>query len=129
MSHHFLNQRKQNRKLLALQLVITVGVCMVLVALFGTEIALAFGIGAAVFSLAHFVMAWILFVGTYQAAIDWLIKLYMAVVIKWLLVFVLMWVFMKRLAIAPLASIGGIVFSMLVIQLFTIYEAKVKRVS
>ena len=51
----------------------------------------------------------------------------LAVLLKWLTVFSLILLGMRWLASAPMAAIAGIVFSILVIQLFNYYDARVKR--
>lgn len=88
---------------------------------------LAFALGAFIMALAHFVMTGLAFSGPVQAAPGWYGRFLLAVLLKWLLAVALMILFMRYLAAAPLLALTGVVVSLTVIQLFNLFEAKVKR--
>ena len=112
---------------------------MVLQALSATFVALAlsliaspsqgvaFILGALAVALGQFLQSVVAFTGGVRGAAIWFGRLLFGVLLKWLLVFSIMLAGMKWIAPAPLAALSGLVFSLLVIQLFNYFDAKVKR--
>lgn len=127
MLKHFRNQRNISRVVLASQLLLAVAAGLIGSIAGAREQGLAFALGAAILALAHFAMSVLAFAGPVQSAPGWFARLLLAVLLKWILVVVLMLLFMQHLAAAPLMALSGIVVSLAVIQLFNLFDAKVKR--
>ncbi|MFZ9649985.1 MAG: hypothetical protein ACO29C_07835, partial [Fluviibacter sp.] len=87
----------------------------------------AFILGALAVALGQFLQSVVAFTGGVRGAAVWFGRLLFGVLLKWLLVFSIMLAGMKWIAPAPLAALTGLVFSLLVIQLFNYFDAKVKR--
>lgn len=127
MSKHFINQRRINRNLLMIQLLIAVAVGVVCFLVATKAQGIAFALGAVIIALAHCAMASLIFDGTVQAAPMWLGRFFLAVMLKWLLVISLMLFFVERLTAAPIMALMGVIASLAAIQLFNYLDAKVKR--
>jgi len=127
MLRHFRNQRKSAGVLLVTQLLLA-GVAGLIGLIAGLrEQGLAFALGAVIMALAHFAMTGLAFSGPVQSAPGWFGRFLLAVLLKWLLAVVLIILFMRYLAAAPLLALAGVVVSLTVIQLFNLFDAKVKR--
>lgn len=92
-----------------------------------SEQSVAFAIGAIAVALGQYVQSMVSFTGGVRKAGEWFGRFLLAVLLKWLTVFSLILAGMNRLSLAPLATLVGIVLSLLVIQLFNYYDARVKR--
>ncbi len=127
MGNHFLVQRSKNVRLFAAQLA-SAGLFGAIWLLFGGYVqALAFALSALSVALGGWVQSLLAFSGGVQPAAVWFGRFVVALLLKWLVVFVLLMVFMKWLAKAPFAAIVGFGVSLLVIQLFNFFDAKVTR--
>lgn len=127
MLKHFQDQRSRSARLLVLQFTLVAVIGSVWFAFVSSAQSLAFAIGALAVAIGQYVQALVSFTGGVRKAPDWFGRFMLAVLLKWLTVFSLMLAAMSLLASAPLAALAGIVLSMLVIQLFNYYDAKVKR--
>ncbi|HWR95991.1 MAG TPA: hypothetical protein VN248_04615 [Arenimonas sp.] len=127
MLKHFRNQRNISRVVLASQLLLAVAAGLIGSIAGAREQGLAFALGAAILALAHFAMSVLAFAGPVQSAPGWFGRFMLAVLLKWALAVVLMLLFMRYLAAAPLMALSGVVVSLAVIQLFNLFDAKVKR--
>jgi hypothetical protein len=87
----------------------------------------AFMIGALAVALGQFLQSVVAFTGGVRGPAPWFGRLLLGVLLKWVLVFSIMLAGMKWIAPAPLAALAGLAFSLLVIQLFNYFDAKVKR--
>ena len=127
MLRHFQNQLNQGAKLLVLQALSATFVALALSLIASPSQGVAFILGALAVALGQFLQSVVAFTGGVLAAAAWLGRLLFGVLLKWLLVFSIMLAGMKWIAPAPLAALSGLVFSLLVIQLFNYFDAKVKR--
>jgi hypothetical protein len=127
MFKHFITQRKISRNLLMIQLLIAIVVGVVCILAASQAQAIAFALGVMIIALAHFAMASLVFKGAVQAAPVWLGRFFLAVMLKWFLVAGFMLFFAKHLTVAPMMTIMGVIVSLVVIQLFNYFDAKVKR--
>ena len=127
MAGHFQHQRKQGVSLLVRQLLSTVAFGLIWLALGSRVQAAAFAIGMLVVAVGQFVQSQIAFAGSVRRAIPWFGRFMSAVLLKWLLVFAGLFAGMKQVAAAPLAGLSGFVLSLLLIQIFNSFDAKVKR--
>jgi ATP synthase protein I len=127
MLKHFQNQRHRSVKLLALQALAAVLIASAWSLMDSPAQGVAFLIGALAVALGQFVQAIVAFTGGVRAAAAWFGRFLWGVMLKWLVVFVLMFYGMQWIAPAPFAALAGLVFSLLVIQLFNYFDAKVKR--
>ena len=127
MLKHFQDQRHRSVKLLAVQAFSALPIAAVWSLIDGSAQGLAFLIGALAVALGQFVQASVAFTGGVRAAAAWFGRFLWGVLLKWLVVFALMFLGMQWIAPAPLATLAGLVFSLLVIQLFNYFDAKVKR--
>ena len=127
MLKHFQNQRSRSVRLLVLQLALAVVISSIWFAFISSAQSMAFAIGATAVALGQYVQSAVSFTGGVRKAADWFGRFLLAVLLKWLTVFSLLFAGMNWLSLAPLAALAGIVFSMLVIQLFNYFDAKVKR--
>lgn len=87
----------------------------------------AFMIGALAVTLGQFLQSVVAFTGGVRGPAPWFGRLLLGVLLKWVLMFSIMLAGMKWIAPAPLAALAGLAFSLLVIQLFNYFDAKVKR--
>jgi F0F1-type ATP synthase assembly protein I len=127
MLKHFQNQRNRSMRLLVLQSALAIVIGSIWFVFNSPAQGMAFAIGALAVALGQYVHSVVAFTGGVRKATDWFGRFLLAVLLKWLTVFSLMLLGMRWLASAPLAGLAGIVFSLLVIQLFNYYEARVKR--
>lgn len=127
MLKHFQNQRHRGIKLLALQVLAALPIAGVWSLIEDPAQGAAFMIGALAVALGQFVQALVAFTGSVRAAAAWFGRFLLSVMLKWLVVFVLLYCAMQWIAAAPLAMIAGLMFSLLVIQLFNHFDAKVNR--
>lgn len=127
MLKHFRNQRHISRVVLASQLLLAAAAGMIGYIAGAREQGLAFALGAAILALAHFAMSVLAFAGTVRSAPGWFGRFLLAVLLKWVLVVFLMLLSMQYLAAAPIMALSGVVVSLAVIQLFNLFDAKVKR--
>jgi F0F1-type ATP synthase assembly protein I len=127
MLKHFQDQRSRSARLLVLQLALAVVIGSIWFAFTGVAQSMAFAIGAMAVTLGQYVQSVVSFTGGVRRAADWFGRFLLAVLLKWLTVFSLMLAGMNWLSSAPLAALAGMVFSMLAIQLFNYYDARVKR--
>lgn len=127
MLKHFQNQRNRSMRLLVLQFALAIVIGSIWLAFISPVQSMAFVLGAFAVALGQYVQSVVAFTGGVRKAADWFGRFLLAVLLKWLTVFSLMLLSMHWLASAPLAALVGIVFSMLVIQLFNYYDARVKR--
>lgn len=127
MLKHFINQRRINRNLLMIQSLIAIAVSGICFLVATQAHAIAFALGVMIVALAHFGMASLIFVSSVQAAPVWLGRFFLAAMLKWLMVIVLILFFAKQLSAAPVMALVGVVVSLIVIQLFNYIDAKVKR--
>ena len=88
---------------------------------------LAFALSALSVAVGGWLQSLLAFSGGVQPAGIWFGRFVIALLLKWLAVFVLLMVFMKWLAKAPFAAIVGFAVSLLAIQLFNFFDAKVTR--
>jgi len=127
MGNHFLVQRSKNVRLFALQLLLA-GLIGAIWSLFGSSAqGLAFAIAAMSVAIGGLLQSLLAFSGGVQPAGVWFGRFVMALFLKWLAVFLLLLLFMRWLAKAPFAAIVGFAVSLLVIQLFNFFDAKVTR--
>lgn len=84
-------------------------------------------LGALAVAFGQFVQALVAFTGGVRAAAVWFGRFLWGVMLKWLVVFALLYSGMRWIAPAPFATLAGLMFSLLVIQLFNYFDAKVKR--
>ena len=127
MLRHFQNQLNRSAKLLALQALSAALIALAWSLIDSSAQGMAFAIGALAVAFGQFVQALVTFTGGLRGAADWFGRFLVAVMLKWLLVFSIMLFGMEWIAPAPFAAIAGLVFSLLVIQLFNYFDAKVKR--
>ena len=127
MLKHFQDQRSRSARLLVLQFALAIVIGSIWFAFISFAQSMAFAIGAMAVALGQYVQSVVSFTGGVRKAADWFGRFLLAVLLKWLTVFSLMFAGMNWLSLAPLAALAGIVFSMLVIQLFNYYDARVKR--
>ena len=127
MLNHFKNQRKINRNLLIIQTLMAIAIGVVCSLVTTRAHAIAFALGVIIIALAHFVMASLVFTGSVHAAPVWLGRFFLSVMLKWFLVIALMLVFAKYLNAAPMMAVLGVIVSLVVIQLFNYFDARVKR--
>lgn len=127
MFNRFQNQRFRSAELLAVQVLIAVLAGVMVLLIFDKVQALAFVIGALAVALGQFTQYWLTFSGGVQNARVWFGRFLLAVLLKWLLVFVLLLAGMHWLAKAPLAALLGFMCSLLITQLYNLFDAKVKR--
>ena len=114
-------------RLLVLQFALAIVIGSIWLAFISLAQSMAFVIGAFAVALGQYVQSVVAFTGGVRKAADWFGRFLLAVLLKWLTVFSLILLGMRWLASAPMAAIAGIVFSILVIQLFNYYDARVKR--
>ena len=127
MLKHFQDQRHRGVKLLALQALAALPIAAVWSLIDGPEQGAAFIIGALAVALGQFVQALVAFTGGVRPAVTWLGRFLWGVMLKWLVVFALLYYGMRWIVPEPFATLAGLVFSLLVIQLFNYFDAKVKR--
>ncbi len=127
MLNHFKNQRKTNRNLLMIQTLMAIAIAVVCSLVATRAHAIAFALGVMIIALAHFVMASLVFISSVHAAPVWLGRFFLSVMLKWFLVIALMLVFAKHLTAAPMMAVLGVIVSLVVIQLFNYFDARVKR--
>lgn len=127
MLKHFHDQRHRSVKLLVVQAFASLLVAAVCSLIDGSAQGVAFLIGALAVALGQFVQAFVAFTGGVRAAAVWFGRFLWGVMLKWLVVFALMFYGMQWIAPAPFATLAGLMFSLLVIQLFNYFDAKVKR--
>lgn len=127
MLDHFKNQRNLSRKLLLIQLPVAVVVGLICAILNKQAQGLAFALAAMIISIAHYVTAILVFRNRVQAASVWFGRMLAAVVLKWLIVISLMILFIQQLKESPLMAILGVIVSLVTIQVFNYFDAKVKR--
>ena len=95
---------------------------------FGNRVqAVAFAIAAVAVAIGQYAQSRVAFGGGVSPARLWFGRFLSALLLKWLLVFSALLAGMQQLAAAPLAGLSGFVLSLLVIQIFNLYDAKVKR--
>ena len=127
MLNHFKNQRNLSRKLLLIQLVIAVVVGLICTILNKQVQGLAFALAALIISFAHYMTAILVFKDRVQAASVWFGRMLVAVMLKWVVVISLMFLFIRQLKESPLMAILGVIVSLMTIQVFNYFDAKVKR--
>ena len=127
MLRHFQNQLNQGAKLLVLQTLSAVLIALAWSLIDSPSQGVAFMIGALAVALGQFLQSVVAFTGGVSGAAPWFSRLLLGVLLKWVLVFSIMLAGMKWIAPAPFATLAGLVFSLLVIQLFNYFDAKVKR--
>lgn len=127
MAGHFQHQRKHGVVLLGWQLLSTVAFGLVWLLLGNRVQATAFAIGMLVVAAGQFVQSQVAFGGGVDRALPWFGRFLWAAALKWLLVFAGLFVGMRQMAAAPLAGLSGFVLSLLLIQIFNLFDAKVKR--
>lgn len=127
MLKHFQDQRHRGVKLLALQASAAVLIASVWSLIDSPVQGAAFLIGALALALGQFVQALVAFTGGVRAAAAWLGRFLWGVMLKWLVVFALLYCGMQWIAPAPFATLAGLAVSLLAIQLFNYFDAKVKR--
>ena len=124
---HFINQRKINRNLLMIQTLMAIAIGVICSLIATQAHAIAFALGVMIIALAHFVMASLVFAGSVHAAPMWLGRFFLGVMLKWVLVIALMLVYSKYLTAAPIMAVLGVIVSLVLIQLFNYFDARVKR--
>jgi F0F1-type ATP synthase assembly protein I len=127
MFKHFIHQRRINRNLLMFQSLIAIAVSGICFLVATQAHAIAFALGVMIIALAHFVMASLIFVSSVQAAPVWLGRFFLAAMLKWLLVVALILFFAKQLSAAPMMAVLGVIVSLVVVQLFNFFDARVRR--
>jgi hypothetical protein len=127
MQKHFHEQRFQGIKLFAAQVTLAFigGILCSLVAGFAEGKAFASGVIA--IAIGQLVQSQVSFTGGVQGAKVWFGRFLLAVLLKWLIVIAILVNSSDSLRMAPLALLAGIVVSLLIIQLFNLFDVKVKR--
>lgn len=127
MLRHFQNQLNQGAKLLVSQALSAMLIALVWSLIDSPSQGVAFMIGALAVALGQFLQSVVAFTGGVRGAAPWFGRLLLGVLLKWVLVFSITLAGMKWIAPVPLAALAGLAFSLLVIQLFNYFDAKVKR--
>jgi hypothetical protein len=127
MLNHFQIQRHQRVRLLVAQTLFAAAAGLAFGLGFGLAEGLAFVVAALAVSVGQFAQSWVTFSGGLQNARNWFGRFLFGVMLKWLLVFTIMLVGMPYIAKAPLPALLGFIFSLLIIQLYNYFDAKVKR--
>jgi zinc transporter ZupT len=127
MLKHFQIQRHQSVRLLVAQTLFAAAIGLALGLAASLAAGLAFSVGAFAVSVGQFAQSWLTFSGGLQNARNWFGRFLLGVLLKWLLVFTIMLLGMPYIAKAPLPALLGFVFSLLIIQLYNYFDAKVKR--
>ena len=127
MLKHFQSKRAQGKKILMLNLALAATVGVIL-SLLGTKAqGLAFCIGVLIAASAQHLMLVVAFRASVDSAASWFRRMVLAVVLKWGVMVVLMIAFMSQLKPAPVMAVAGVAVSLLVVQLFNLFDTKVKR--
>jgi hypothetical protein len=127
MLKHFQIQRRQSVRMLAAQILFAAATGLALGLAGNYSAGLAFSIGALAVSAGQFAQSLLAFSGGLQNARSWFGRFLLAVLLKWLLAFTIMYLCMPYIAKAPLPALLGFVFSLLIVQLYNYFDAKVKR--
>ena len=127
MQKHFHEQRFQGIKLFAAQVTLALigGLLCSLIA--GFVEGKAFASGAIAIAIGQLVQSQVSFTGGVQGAKIWFGRFLLAVLLKWLIVIAILAYSVDSLRMAPLALLAGFVVSLLIIQLFNLFDVKVKR--
>lgn len=128
MLKHFQSKRAQGKKILLVNLALAAAVGATLSLLSSKAQGLAFALGVVIAATAQHLMLLVTFGADVVSAAVWFRRVVLAVVLKWGVMVVLMMAFMSQLKPAPLFAIAGVAVSLLVVQLFNLFDTnKVKR--
>lgn len=127
MLRHFQGQRVRSFRLLAWHMLLAGSVGLAWSFVNGVPQGLAFALGVLPVAIGHFLQARVSFAGGAQPAAAWFGRFLLAVLLKWGIVIALLLLSIRWLSASPLAALAGITVSLLAIQLFNFFDAKVKR--
>jgi hypothetical protein len=127
MLKHFQRQNRRSFRQLALQIALALAGGVIWFLVSGLNHGAAFACGVLAVAAGQMVQSLVSFSGGVQGAGTWFGRFLLATLLKWIVVFAAIAFCINRLHGAPIALLAGFAASLLVIQLFNFYDAKVKR--